>query len=420
MPERDAPLTAGYLAPELGSLTSTFVYREIAALRERGVHVRTYSTHLRRDGAVFSEEAQALIDDTVYLTEMPKGRVLAKLAHAMVTNPVRTPGVVALAVRDATLARVQRTSDRPKLLWHCALGICLARMLRRDGVEHLHAHFGHVPAAITMYAAAHAGIPYSFTVHANDIFVRGVALREKVRRAAFVACISEYNRRFLAERGCDAGRCVIVRCAIDAARFPFDGTPRPEPPLIYTVCRLVEKKGIPDLLRALAVLKREGTPFRCLVAGDGPLFDETARLRAELGLDDAVELPGALPQERVQALHREGAAFVLPCVEARDGDLDGIPVALMEAMALGTPVVSTGVSGIPELIESGGNGLLAPPHDPEKLAGQLRRLLTEPALRAELARNARATIESRFELGASAERLHGLFEQAVRTGGVKG
>jgi len=396
MPQ-DSRFKVAYLAPEFGAVTSTFVYREIEALEALGAHVDTYSTRRPADRVV-SAEAVPLVERTTYLYDIPKARVLLDVAIVKATSPLCYFRNALRMVRDVFRARVPAPADRLKLVWHFCVACSLARRLRAGGARHLHAHFAHVPTTIAMYAAGLAGIPYSFTAHANDIFERPTALPEKVGRSAFAACISEYNRRHLAGAGCDAGRLCVVRCALDVENYAYREVSRPgTPPVLYSVARLVEKKGIDVLVEALGRLRDRGVAFRCRIVGNGPLTEPLTRRARELDLEGDIEFLGGQPQERVKELFGEADVFVLPCVVARSGDRDGIPVVLMESMALGVPVVSTTVSGIPELIESGRSGLLVPPGDPEALADALERLLRDPELGRRLAREARKTLETTFE-----------------------
>lgn len=265
-----------------------------------------------------------------------------------------------------------------------------------------------------MYAAGMAGIPYSFTAHANDIFVRPVALREKVARSAFCACISHFNTRYLTGKGCDPAKLVVVRCGLDSAEYAYTPPAASTGPVrIFSVGRLIEKKGFVPLLGALARVRDAGIAFQCQIVGDGPLMDTLKRRIADLQLDGQVELLGSQPQERVKALLSCATVFALPCIVAQDGDQDGIPVALMEAMALGVPVVSCPVSGVPELIQDGREGLLAPPHDETRLAEALGRLASDTDLRSRLAEAARARIEREFDSHQSAGQLLGLFTKST-------
>lgn len=381
-----------------------------------GAEVDTYST-FRPSPKSISAEAMPLVASTVYLYEAPKAQVLgAAIAYAL-TAPLRFICGLARLVHDLATSEVSHPSDRLKMVWHFCTGCFLASRLRAAGTRHLHAHFAHVPTAIAMHGAGLAGISYSFTAHANDIFERPTALKEKVARSGFVACISDYNRRFLTERGCDPTKMVIVRCALDVTEYRFrERNIEKERPMLYSVGRLVEKKGISVLIEALRVLKERGRAFSCRVVGDGPLLDTLRRHVTECGLDDDIEMMGGQPQETVKALFEDADVFVLPCVVAASGDRDGIPVVLMEAMALGVPVVSTTVSGIPELIQNEHNGLLVAPGDVEGLAHALDRLLGNPSEARALAREARRTIETEFESKHNAAILWENMNECIGTG----
>ena len=304
--------------------------------------------------------------------------------------------------------------ERLKLPWHFLVASYLARQLMLQNIQHLHIHFAHTPTSVGMYGAMMAGIRYSFMGHANDLFQRAALLKEKVERSAFSACISHHNKRWLSERGCDESKLHIVRCAIDTGQYSFRFLERSEGPLnIVSVARLVEKKGIIYLIEALDELRRGGVEFRCRIVGDGPLYEELAHAVSSRGLEEEVELTGSLQQEEIQDMLREAHVFVLPCIVDSQGDQDGIPVALMEAMALGVPVISTPVSGIPELIESESSGLLVQPKDSLGLAEAIARMDRDDQLRAHLAEGARSKIESEFDLSHNVEKLYQLITDAL-------
>ena len=183
--------------------------------------------------------------------------------------------------------------------------------------------------------------------------------------------------------------------------------------MLYFVGRLVEKKGARVLIEALERLRDSGGQFLCRIVGEGPQTEDMRQHVEKASLDDCVELLGSQPQERVKALFDEADVFVLPCVVAADGDRDGIPVALMEAMALGVPVVSTTVSGIPELIQSERDGILTEPGDAQALADALGTLIDDPQRTGELAAAARARIEADFDIDQSADRLLAKIREAV-------
>jgi glycosyltransferase involved in cell wall biosynthesis len=243
-------------------------------------------------------------------------------------------------------------------------------------------------------------IPFSFTAHAWDIFKEQAMLPAKLRAADFVATISEYNRHYL-NRLCPAAadRIHVVRCGVNLARFSHQHEcRRVDPPLILSVGRLVEKKGLACLVEACARLHDRGIDFTCTIVGDGPQRNALARSIAARDLQEIVKLVGELPQEELCDLWQMACVFALPCTIARNGNRDGIPVALMEAMASGVPVVSTTISGIPELVEDGVTGLLVSSDDAEALSQAISRLLADPGLATRLARAGRQRVEREYDV----------------------
>ncbi len=300
-------------------------------------------------------------------------RALTACAYWLVRRPLRVLSSAAAVVagsvrRPATLARALVTL--PLAAEH-------ARRAAADGVEHLHAHFATYPALAAWLCHRLTDVPYSFTAHAHDIFVDTTFLARKIHDARFVVAISEYNRGVLSAFGGDRDTPVhVVHCGIepDAYRFRPRLPPAEGPVRALCVASLQEHKGHEVLLRALAgngELERVGLD---LVGGRDPRPLEA--LARELGLAERVRFLGGLPEHEVARLLDEADLFVLPSRVARDGQMEGIPVALMEAMASGLVVVASRLSGIPELVEDGRSGVLAEPGDPDSLRAALDRALS--------------------------------------------
>jgi glycosyltransferase involved in cell wall biosynthesis len=270
-----------------------------------------------------------------------------------------------------------------------------------------------------MYAAGQLGIPFSFTGHANDIFQRRALLAKKLRRAAFVACISQWHREFYESiDATDAEKYRVIRCGVDwtprgDSDSPSGAIARANVFRLLTVCRLVEKKGVDTLLRAMAICRRSGLDCRLTVAGDGPDRDRLKKISLEAGVDGSVQWLGAVDNERVRRLLGACDAFVLACRNDSSGDRDGIPVVLMEAMACGVPAVSGDLPAIRELISDGQTGLLAPGDDAEALAERLRRLAVDGELRRRLAEAGRQRVEQEFSLDLNIDRLEAGFAAAA-------
>jgi glycosyltransferase involved in cell wall biosynthesis len=291
-----------------------------------------------------------------------------------------------------------------------------AMLFKQLNVTHLHAHYALGSCHYAMMISLLSGIPYSFTVHAHDIFIRRLMIRldDKIRNARFVACISDYNRRTLLDLcpHADPKRLLLIHCGIDINRYQPASTANRERITIVSVGRLVEYKGFRHLIGACALLKTRGLRFVCRIIGDGVQRAELERLIGEANLPDCIELAGAMPQEAVEAAMRDADLFVLACAVDKDGMRDGIPVALMEAMALEIPVVSTRVSGIPELVKDGA-GILVDPEDPEALAKAIEQIARLSASdRLEIGRCGRAVIEKEFNLAVEVEKLASLFSGA--------
>lgn len=289
----------------------------------------------------------------------------------------------------------------------------LAAAVRQHGITHLHAHFGNSAAEVARLAARQAGIGYSFTAHARDIFldsVDGAALARRLQDARAVVTVSDFNLRHLRHHyGPAADQVNRIYNGLDLTRL-VDRPALPREPLILAVGRLIEKKGFADLVDACALLRDRGQPWRCVIVGSGPLEADLRARIERLGLQGQVQLTGALPPGDVAAWMQRAAVFAAPCVVGADGDRDGLPTVLLEAMALGSPCVSTDVTGIPEIVRDGDTGLCVPQHDPAALAGALARLLHDAPLRDQLARRARQLIEQAFDIHRNTACMRRLFE----------
>ena len=299
-------------------------------------------------------------------------------------------------------------------------GYIADQILAAGTVRHLHGHYCHGVATITWLASRLSGIPWSFTAHAKDIYQAdlnpGDLLARKVAAATFVATCTAANRRHLRER-CPAGAPIhTVYHGLDTEYFApaAAGPAGRQAPLVLSVGRLVEKKGFEYLVEACARLREAGVPFRALIVGEaGDASERIAGLIRERGLAEQLRIRDAVVHDELREIFREAAVFVLPCQVAGAGDRDGIPNVLVEAMAMGVPVVSTPISGIPELVENGVNGMLVPSRDGEALAAAIEKILGNPAEGARLAEAARRTVCERFDATRTTLALRDLFLRAI-------
>jgi glycosyltransferase involved in cell wall biosynthesis len=232
-------------------------------------------------------------------------------------------------------------------------------------------------------------------------------LRHKLSAARVVFTCTQYNVAHLRRLSAHVGAIRVQQAyhGTSLERFPFGPYARSQPPLVLAVARLVEKKGLEDLIRASALLRDRGLQFSCHIVGDGVLGPSLRQLIHRLDLDRIVTLDGAVDQDEVVAWYRRATVLALPCRVARDGDRDGIPNVLVEAAACGVPIISTPVSGIPELIVDGESGLLVPPRDPAALAQAIERMVHSVDLRQRVRANARKRVEQTFDVRRNARTI---------------
>lgn len=404
------PPTLLMIAPWLPRLSETFVSGEILALRRQGVTVLAASVH-QPEMTWRETELAALAAEAIPVYGPGWPRLLGDALGELFRHPESAADTLILALGDARRTPGLNGLQRMKVLWQALAGLALARRIRPARVEHLHAHMAHVPTTIAMYAARQLGIAFSFTGHAADITRDRALLAEKLERAAFVRCISFWHRRFYREIVARPDSDYpVVRCGVDTTRFAPDSgdrrtVARSVPLLILGVGRLVPKKGFDLLLKALAALSPSLPPWRCRLVGEGPELPNLIELARRFGLGGRVSFTGALANPEVaQELHRADL-FILPCRTAADGDRDGIPVVLMEAMATGVCAISGDLPTIRELIHDRKHGRLVPPDDQAALARILAELLTDHRQRQELASQGRRWVEEEFSLELNTRRL---------------
>lgn len=400
----EAPVRVSYVVGTYPQLTTTFIDREIAALRAQGADIVVVS--IRPPHGPLSPEQEPIRRHVRYLLPARARDVARAFAFWLLRRPFAL-----IAEAAWLLTRPHRGASRMRSLAYVSAGVCAAYRLRDRRGVHVHAHFVDRAATVAAIAARLLGTTYSATAHANDIYREPFMLAEKVGRATFVSTCTEYNRAHLANevRLRDASRVICLYHGLDLARFQPGPPARTVPATLLAVAQLKEKKGLRYLVEACALLRDAGIAIRCEIVGEGPLRPELEAQIAELGVGDSVALRGALSQEEVLGTYRAATAFVLPSVVAADGDRDGIPNVILEAMAMELPVVSTPVSGIPEAVRHEETGMLVQPHDSAAIAEAVTRLLNDPDRAAHLGRNGRRLVSERFDVARNAGRLLELF-----------
>jgi len=419
--ESDGQLAIAYIVKAWPRLSETFILNEIVGLERRGVSIRIFSVKDPNPGP--THDRVALVRANVTYLSLRSHWTSALPANFRSLR--RRPGRY---LRTLLMAIVKVLSHRRRHRGSPALGLRALAAVRHfleagyvaDALfgqpeRHLHAHFASSPALVALLTSRITGVPYTVTAHAKDIYVSHPDdLRAKLREARAVVTCTDYNRQHLLSRyprEC-GGKLFRIYHGLDLSLFRCAPSPTPEPQeaVILSVARLVEKKGLDDLLAAVQILRLRGRRLRLEIIGTGPLRETLKAQAKHLGLEDRVRLLGAQPYEAVCRAYQRASVFALPCRVAADGDRDGIPNVLLEAVASGVPVVSTPVSGIPELIECDRSGLLVEPNNPGMLADALDRILESPELRACLTEAARAKLEALFSLDRCSARLLALFQ----------
>ncbi len=403
MPATSPPKVA-YLLKMFPRFSETFILSEVLELERAGVDVRIFSLKEPNDGRAHADVANV----KAYITYMPQ----LDLSH----------------LRSWIEPHWQVFRWHPKLYTRIALRTLkrrrwgafkrflqagyIAPKLQEEGITHVHAHFASSATSVSHYLHQLMGMSYSFTAHAKDIYidtvVREVLIR-KMDHAQFVVTVSDYNEAHLAKLSPDASINRIYN-GLDLTQFSPNGQHPDEVPMILAIGRLVEKKGFDVLIRACALLRDRNIAFQCYIVGAGSEQSALQKLIRKLDLEADVHLAGPMPREELIKLYPRASLFVAPCVIGADGNRDGLPTVLIEAMALGVPVISTPVTGIPELVRHGETGQLVAPNDPEELAFVIGRSLEQREHTLEMAKAGRRLVAEQFDLRRNVAQLRQLFE----------
>ncbi len=406
----------GYIGVDV--LNNTTVCNEALGLLRAGVPLEIVSIHPRERSAFYQDTTQRELRGRVETLSPIKGK---HLVFALLSAPLIFGWRFWSMLTRAIFAPAEGMRQRLQVIYQTIPALLLAQRWRRRGIRHIHAHWGHAATAVAMHTAELLGVGFSFTGHGNDLFLHQTCLKDKLRRARFTVCVSEYHRRYYLDLGADPSRLEVVYCGIDVDHFSEEAAavPKAIPARIVAVGRLFEKKGFADLVTACALLEADDFDFECLIAGSGPEQYDLAQMIQEHNLEGIVRLTGTTPlQEDLPILLASSLIFALPCVRDRDGAMDGLPQVLIESLACGIPVVSTRLAGIPDLIRDGTNGLLIEPGDVRGLALALGRLLKYPQLATHLGEQGQSWVREHFGRDESVHRLASLFRWAAATPGL--
>ena len=416
-------LRIAYLVKTFPRLSETFILNEILGVEELGLELTIFS--LRK----LPPEAEPVHPDVAKV----KGPV--RYIPSLV-RPLWPPGLVLLLFSHLALlfAAPQRyfatlrfhfgSGNNPRLKDFLQAGY-LARAVSREQFTHLHAHFANVPTTVAEIVKHFTGIPFSFTAHAKDIYLTpNPELTRKIRKAECVLTCTAVNQRYLAGLASESTPVRLTYHGVDVSRFRelprADSIPHKRVPLILSVARLCEKKGLEFLIEACRMLVDRGMAFQCRIVGYGPLEHKLQKMILNLSLQDRVSLLGKMTQDQLAALYPQADLFVLPCQVLENGDRDGIPNVLFEAMVCEVPIISTDVPGVCELIEHQKNGLLVEQRNPLALADAMQLLIGSPGLRDNLARNGRQTVLENFTRESSARTVYNILTSVLHSASLAG
>ena len=402
----------GYVLKRYPRYSETFIVNEILAHEAAGLNIYIFALRPPED-THFQDKISRVRAPVFYLRKPIQGHITPSLTSQ---NPTAASYLWAELQESAQLipdiweklafAAGERSSTVYQALWP-------AREIRRQQITHLHAHFGTVATSVARLAAHFTDIPYSFTAHAKDIFHESVDpedLKRKLRDAQSVVTVSDYSVSYLKQKyGAAASRVTKLYNGMNMAELTYHSPEKREKKII-SVGRLVEKKGLSYLINACDLLRQWGQKFTCQIVGKGELKESLQVQIEAMALGDYVELIGPRPQGEVFRKIQQAAVFAAPYVVGSDGNRDGLPTVLIEAMALGTPCVATDVTGIPEIIRHQETGLQVAQRDERELAKALQQYLTSSDLRVAMAKNARTLVEDCLDIEKNAAVLRSHFK----------
>lgn len=395
-------------------LSETFILNEVLELERQGVEVEVFSLMAPGDGRYHGSLSQLKLTIRYIQREKPESS-WAKLAEF-------APGLVPPMERWERAVDFLRKYRIPKDLDMLLRALIIGAEAKSSGVQHLHAHFATISTRMAALVHLLYGIPYSFTCHAKDIFRETVdreLFRDLVENSAFAITVSDFNRNYILENtpGVNASKIIRLYNGIDLNFFePSEESRKTDPLEIISVGRLVPKKGFDHLLKAISLLKKENVNFRTTIIGDGEEKGRLQDLSTQLGLDSEVHFTGALPIEEVRRRCAESSMMALACVPDTDGNMDALPTVLLEALALDLPIVTTTLTGCPEIVGDDA-GLLVEPANSVALAESIGNLATQIKAGKLVKGTARARAEKLFNLSSNVSTLRGHFLKSAHPKG---
>ncbi|MCE5217443.1 glycosyltransferase family 4 protein [bacterium] len=401
----------GVVVGEFPSTSETFILREMLELEKRGFDVVPVALSCPVEEETHAD-ATDLISRTLYA---PKGLSVGLLLRQFVAL-IRYPAGYGSALALALTRGLRQVRSLREFVSSLLIAGSLAASAAGRSISHVHAQFCTKPSTVGLMLAEILGVTFSMSCHARDIFTGdAVLLGEKLGAAEFTAVCTQHGLERLQRVHPlqTRERLHLLYHGIDPTRFMPPLERHEGPPMVLAVGRLVEKKGFDILLRAAALARSRGAQFELHFVGDGPEREDLERLASGLGLRDAVVFHGRMTQEELMPLYEQARAFAIASIVTADGDRDGIPNVLLEALAMGVPTVATNTGGIPELIEHEETGLLAKPGDPADLSEQLERILYDEELRDRVRKAGRERVALDFDITRNIDGLITLLDKCI-------
>jgi len=402
----ERPKGIAYLLKRYPRLSETFILNEILELERQGLDLSIFSL-LPPEGGSFHPQVGMVKAPVTYIPQPS-----LKDFWGWLKKHQTEAGNLSLNWEEALKLALEYDPDS-KGYAYLLQAVTLAHYFRKQKIQHIHAHFATLASYMALSIHLLTGIPYSFTTHAKDIYTDEVdqsLLARKIEGTKFVVTVSDFNQKYLSNlfQGRFDHKILRIYNGLDLEIFKEDSLPR-EPNLILSVGRLIPKKGFEYLIGACQILKEKGLDFKCKIIGEGGQRNVLEQELKERGVDDRVEFLGSKTQDEVIRWMRRSTLLCLPCIVADNGDRDALPTVLLEALALGLPVVSTRVTGIPEIVEDGKEGLLVEEKDQSALSQAIVRLLDNPGLRENFSKNGVLKVKERFSIQKNVSQLKKLF-----------
>ena len=384
----------GFLSNYFPSLTETFIYREAFELKRNGFKLKFFSLR-KPDSKKISKEALIFYNNTFYLLPMVLSHFIKSHFKFFFMNPYKYINTCIRMINGTH----KNNKDRVRSFLHFAEGVVLANKMIEESIQHVHAHYASQAASVARVIYLLTNITYSISAHAHDIWYDQLLLPEKLNEAIFISCCSDFGRKWLLKQSKNdlSHKIMLIYHGLDVEKFvPPNNERKRKKNLILSIGRLTEQKGFSDLIEACSILNKENYQFYCIIIGEGELRQKLEEQIVKNNLLFKVKLMGAMYQDKIKKYYDKAWIFVLPCVDTKDGNRDGIPNVILESMAKKLPVITTDNSGQPEIIENGVNGILVSPHSPKMIAEAIKLLSNNNVLREKIKVNAYNKITKDF------------------------